>query len=133
MLDWVDAKLTKTGVEQAQAAHSAWRMQVEVRKMSLPQSYYTSPLRRAWQTTNLTFSGFHNSSAKPLVAVIKEVGVLLRVLALAPRSYVVLIVLKNAVTPRGQRGPHMRSPKLKVVHPRTSSVLRVRRWVYRKG
>ena len=75
-LEWSDAKLTELGKQQAHAAHVAWAGQLEEQKMSLPQTYYTSPLRRACETTKITFSGLPQPFGQPVVAVIKDVGIL---------------------------------------------------------
>ena len=76
-LTWFDAELTDTGKQQALAAHELWKKQVQERNMSLPQTFYTSPLRRALKTTEITFSGLSDWSGKP--PMVKEVGVSHRV------------------------------------------------------
>jgi broad specificity phosphatase PhoE len=41
-------------------------------KITLPQTYYTSPLTRCLQTANLTFSGLPLPEESPFIPIIKE-------------------------------------------------------------
>jgi hypothetical protein len=73
-LNWVDATLTNTGEQQAQAAHKFWEQGL---KNGIPpaDSYYTSPLYRCLQMANLTFSGLSLPDDKPFKALVKEVRI----------------------------------------------------------
>lgn len=53
--DWEDAKLTANGIAQAQKANAFWQSEVKNQKITLPQSFYTSPLYRCLATANLTY------------------------------------------------------------------------------
>lgn len=54
-LFWEDAQLTPTGIFQAEIAHNFWKNRIRIEKISVPQSFYTSPLRRCLATANITF------------------------------------------------------------------------------
>ncbi|EXJ88804.1 hypothetical protein A1O3_01868 [Capronia epimyces CBS 606.96] len=54
---WSDAHLSKEGRRQAKEVNDFWRSQLAEQKMSLPQSYYVSPLDRALETAEITFDG----------------------------------------------------------------------------
>ena len=69
---WADAHLTPTGVMQAQTAHNFWAHELEVQKIPAPQSYYTSPLYRCLQTSNITFAGLSLPKGRPFVPLGKE-------------------------------------------------------------
>ncbi|OAK96170.1 phosphoglycerate mutase-like protein [Phaeosphaeriaceae sp. SRC1lsM3a] len=62
---WLDASLTPTGEQQATEIASLWSSSSHVQ---VPQSIYTSPLRRCLQTTTLGFAPL----LKNTVPVIKE-------------------------------------------------------------
>ncbi|RVX75558.1 hypothetical protein B0A52_00911 [Exophiala mesophila] len=55
IMTWSDAHLTKEGIRQAKEANQFWKKQLNEQKISLPQSYYVSPLDRAMETANVTF------------------------------------------------------------------------------
>ncbi len=54
---WSDAKLTEIGKGQAQEAHDFWKQMVKEQHMKPPDSFYDSPLDRAIETANITFTG----------------------------------------------------------------------------
>lgn len=54
-LTWSDAHLTPLGTDQALATHTLWSQQLP-HGLPPPQSHYISPLTRAIQTADLTFS-----------------------------------------------------------------------------
>ncbi len=60
--------LTPDGINDAHVANAYWASQIKSQKQTLPQSFYVSPLTRALDTVNLTFSGL----AVNLVPTIKE-------------------------------------------------------------
>lgn len=55
VMTWSDAHLTKEGIRQAKEANEFWKKQLNEQKISLPESYYVSPLDRAMQTADVTF------------------------------------------------------------------------------
>lgn len=69
---WADAELTQKGINQALVANAFWNRSIEVSKIPVPESYYTSPLQRCLATANLTFSGLRLPSRHPFVPTIKE-------------------------------------------------------------
>lgn len=71
-VEWFDALLDPTGVEQALIAHNYWKHEIAVAKTPPPQSYYTSPLSRCLQTANYTFSGLELPQQYPFVPTVKE-------------------------------------------------------------
>ena len=70
--NWVDATLTKTGKQQAQAAHKFWEEGLK-RGIPPPDRYYSSPLYRCLQTVNMTFSDLSLPKDKPFKVSVKEV------------------------------------------------------------
>ncbi|KAH7021014.1 phosphoglycerate mutase family protein [Microdochium trichocladiopsis] len=70
---WRDAALTQAGIDQTTKAFDFWTRQLsDAVKMPAPQSYYSSPLRRCWQTAQLSFAGLRLPADRPFVPVIKE-------------------------------------------------------------
>lgn len=69
---WDDARLTPLGVTQALIAKQFWKTEIEVQKIPVPQTYYTSPLTRCLQTANLTFSGLPLPRQYPFAPEVKE-------------------------------------------------------------
>lgn len=69
VMTWSDAHLTKEGIRQAQEANTFWKHQIKVERISLPQSYYVSPLDRALETANVTFGDLQPNGAafRPIV------------------------------------------------------------------
>ncbi|RPB27838.1 phosphoglycerate mutase family protein [Terfezia boudieri ATCC MYA-4762] len=51
---WDDAKLTESGVVEAQKANQAWKQQIK-NGVPMPQSFYSSPLSRAAATLEITW------------------------------------------------------------------------------
>ncbi|CAG8248841.1 unnamed protein product [Penicillium salamii] len=68
---WVDARLTQKGIEQARVAHDAWVDQLQT-GIPPPQSFYVSPLNRCLQTAHVTFNGLPIAKTTPFRPVIKE-------------------------------------------------------------
>lgn len=60
-LFWEDAQLTPTGIFQAEIAHNFWKNRIRIEKISVPQSFYTSPLQRCLATANITFGDLLDS------------------------------------------------------------------------
>jgi len=77
-MTWVDARLTDTGIAQAEVAHGAWEKQIE-NKIPFPESYYVSPLNRCLATANITFKGLGIPHTDPFRPTIKEVRALTNV------------------------------------------------------
>lgn len=69
---WADAKLTDQGIQEAENANAAWKSQLAL-GMPLPQSFYSSPLQRASNTLEITWSGITLDKGAP-DPTIKEVG-----------------------------------------------------------
>ena len=69
---WADANLTDIGIGQAQLAGNTWRQQM-MRGMPMPQTYYTSPLRRCLKTAELTFGYVAVPASRPFIPTVKEV------------------------------------------------------------
>ena len=69
---WADAHIDPAGVAQAQKAHAFWASEIAVQKIPTPESYYTSPLYRCLQTSNITFAGLDLPSRHPFIPTIKE-------------------------------------------------------------
>lgn len=69
---WADAHLDSIGIQQAEVASNFWASQISSRKIPTPQSYYVSPLFRALQTSNITFSQLDLPSEYPFIPTIKE-------------------------------------------------------------
>ena len=65
-----DADLTPVGVEQALTVNRFWASEIEVQKVPVPQSFYTSPLTRCLVTADLTFSGLKLKG--PFAPTVKE-------------------------------------------------------------
>lgn len=66
---WADAELTPLGIEQAQENNAAWKTQIE-EGVPLPQKLYSSPMRRAAKTLDITwcvsFSSLSSTQAQAL-------------------------------------------------------------------
>ncbi|KAA8571305.1 hypothetical protein EYC84_000625 [Monilinia fructicola] len=69
---WADAHLTPNGIAQAKNAANYWLSSIQVEKTPSPQSYYTSPLYRCLQTSNITFSTLSLPASRPFKPLIKE-------------------------------------------------------------
>lgn len=69
---WEDAQLTSAGILQAQIAHNFWQHEMEVQKIPVPGSYYTSPLSRCLATAEITFSGLDLPRRDPFIPTVKE-------------------------------------------------------------
>lgn len=53
---WFDAELTPTGQNQVKQLSQVWKKQISQYGAPLPQTFYASPLRRALETFDLTWS-----------------------------------------------------------------------------
>ncbi|KAF2643515.1 phosphoglycerate mutase family protein [Massarina eburnea CBS 473.64] len=69
---WTDAHLTPTGQEQALSVNRFWNSLITKEKTTPPESYYTSPMYRCLETSNLTFSGLPLPKKTPFLPTIKE-------------------------------------------------------------
>ena len=69
---WADAHLTETGAAQARSVNRFWRRERSEQYITLPQSYYTSPLHRCLETASLTFSSLQ-PAGQAFTPIIKEV------------------------------------------------------------
>ena len=69
---WADAKLTQTGIKQAQDVNAFWKHLIADEKIAPPEAYYTSPLYRCLDTARLTFSNLTLPKKSPFVPTIKE-------------------------------------------------------------
>ena len=70
--EWADAQLTPLGISSAETANRFWNHSIEVARISLPQSYYVSPMQRCLQTANITFGNLTLPSQLSFRPVIKE-------------------------------------------------------------
>ncbi|KUJ06823.1 phosphoglycerate mutase-like protein [Mollisia scopiformis] len=71
-ITWADAKITPNGVAQAQKANAFWASRIALQKIPVPETYYTSPLTRCLQTSNITFYGLDLPSRQPFIPTVKE-------------------------------------------------------------
>jgi broad specificity phosphatase PhoE len=69
--NWDDAHLTSNGVKQAQTANAFWATRIKLQKITTPQSFYTSPLARCLETSNITWSGLDLGKHK-FIPTVKE-------------------------------------------------------------
>lgn len=69
---WADAKLTATGVQQAQRVNKFWASLIKNQKITPPETYYSSPLYRCLDTAKITFTGLDLPKKHPFVPTIKE-------------------------------------------------------------
>jgi broad specificity phosphatase PhoE len=69
---WADAKLTATGVTQALRVNAFWAHLLKDEKITVPQSYYTSPLYRCLDTARLTFTNLTLPHKYPFKPIVKE-------------------------------------------------------------
>ncbi|OJJ31455.1 hypothetical protein ASPWEDRAFT_45385 [Aspergillus wentii DTO 134E9] len=69
---WNDAKLTETGIQQAQELSQFWADAIKKDKIPLPEKLYTSPLARCLETTKLVFSKIMQDSGKTFQPEVKE-------------------------------------------------------------
>lgn len=69
---WADAKLTAAGKQQARVVNAFWKHLIKDEGITLPETFYTSPLYRCLDTARLTFEGINLANKKPVVPVIKE-------------------------------------------------------------
>lgn len=53
---WFDAKLTNTGISQVKQLSLVWTKEINQNGAPLPQTYYISPMSRALQTYEITWS-----------------------------------------------------------------------------
>lgn len=72
IFQWADAHLDPNGISQAQTAANYWLSRIQLQNIPLPQSYYTSPLYRCLQTSNITFSTLPLPKSRPFKPLIKE-------------------------------------------------------------
>ncbi|KAG0130435.1 histidine phosphatase superfamily [Tuber indicum] len=68
---WADAELTNIGVTEAQRANIAWKDQIKA-DVPLPESYYSSPLRRAASTLEITWKDITLNNHKTPKPIVKE-------------------------------------------------------------
>lgn len=61
---WFDAELTPTGQGQVKQLSQVWKKQISQYGAPLPQTYYVSPLRRALETFELTWSSINDIHQK---------------------------------------------------------------------
>ncbi|KAF7886071.1 hypothetical protein EAF00_010174 [Botryotinia globosa] len=69
---WADAHLDPKGITQAQKAANYWLSRIQLQNIPPPQSYYTSPLYRCLQTSNITFSTLPLPKSRPFKPLVKE-------------------------------------------------------------
>lgn len=69
-----DPELTPQGIEQAKNVNEAWKTELEY-SIPLPDKLYTSPMRRAIKTNQVTFEGLLRLGLKTTIV---EVGRSLR-------------------------------------------------------
>ncbi|KAI9574307.1 histidine phosphatase superfamily [Boletus coccyginus] len=61
-----DPELTELGIEQAKNAHQAWKTELEY-SIPLPEKLYSSPMRRAIKTNQVTFEGLLRPDLKTTI------------------------------------------------------------------
>jgi broad specificity phosphatase PhoE len=61
-----DPELTELGVEQAKHAYRAWKAELEY-NIPLPEKLYSSPMRRAIKTNQVTFEGLLRPGLKTTI------------------------------------------------------------------
>lgn len=71
-MNWVDARLTALGEQQAHGANAFWASQIATQNIPLPERYYTSPLDRCLATASITFTGLALPESQPFVPEVKE-------------------------------------------------------------
>ncbi|KIW17800.1 hypothetical protein PV08_04995 [Exophiala spinifera] len=71
-ITYLDAHLTPLGIHQAKTVSTFWHNLISIQKMPLPQTYYSSPLTRAMQTAQLTFSNLSVPPTRTFRPVVKE-------------------------------------------------------------
>jgi broad specificity phosphatase PhoE len=72
-MTWSDAVLTPLGISQASAVNVAFKNE-SAQGCPLPQSIYTSPMRRALQTANITWGDLViNQGITPMVSLARPV------------------------------------------------------------
>ncbi|GKU00926.1 phosphoglycerate mutase [Fusarium langsethiae] len=69
---WFDAFLTEVGEQQAKDLNVFWTDLLKVQGAPHPQTFYTSPLARCLQTTNLVFSSLMVTQTPPQHPIVKE-------------------------------------------------------------
>lgn len=69
---WADAHIDANGILQAQKANAFWLSRLELQKIPLPETYYTSPLIRCLETANITFSTLPLPRNQPFIPIVKE-------------------------------------------------------------
>lgn len=72
IVQWADAHLDPKGITQAQKAADYWLSRIQLQNIPPPQSYYTSPLYRCLQTSNITFSTLPLPKSRPFKPLVKE-------------------------------------------------------------
>ncbi|KAL1961463.1 hypothetical protein VTO42DRAFT_191 [Malbranchea cinnamomea] len=70
-ITWSDPELTELGVQQAENVRDTWLAQME-NGIPLPETYYTSPLKRCLETAKITFARLPLPSSKPFIPTVKE-------------------------------------------------------------
>ncbi|KAF8433629.1 histidine phosphatase superfamily, partial [Terfezia claveryi] len=68
---WDDAKLTDSGVAEAQKANHAWKQQIK-NGVPMPKSFYSSPLSRAAATLEITWKDITLNKKDYPKPIIKE-------------------------------------------------------------
>ena len=71
-ITYLDAHLTPLGRHQAKTVSKFWQNLISIQRMPVPQTYYSSPLTRAMQTAQLTFSGLPLPPSQTFRPVVKE-------------------------------------------------------------
>ncbi|CAJ2502888.1 Uu.00g102820.m01.CDS01 [Anthostomella pinea] len=69
---WKDADLTLKGQSQARELNTSYSGWIEDLKMPTPQAYFTSPLKRCLDTTELAYSGLKVPADRPFKPIVKE-------------------------------------------------------------
>ncbi|KAH9232169.1 hypothetical protein K456DRAFT_38320 [Colletotrichum gloeosporioides 23] len=72
VVSWLDAALVDTGITQATELCTFWKAATAAEGVPLPESFYTSPLRRCLETSKLVFSDLVEGRGQEFRPVIKE-------------------------------------------------------------
>jgi broad specificity phosphatase PhoE len=72
-LVWADAHLTPLGRDQALDAHKLWAQQIP-HQIPLPEKFYVSPLTRAIETADITFTHLDLPPEREYKPVVKELA-----------------------------------------------------------
>lgn len=129
---WDDARITESGIKQAQKNHDFWAHKIANENIPVPETYYTSPLTRCLETANITFSTLKLPSRYPFLPVVKEVSQpsivnpvpWSRQQTSTPGKY--KLILSPPAPSRRNRNSHLRPPRQQILHSRRLPNIQIR-------